>query len=55
MYDHLSRALPILVFADIADTGIADTFWADTGTDIADTFGQIQVPILPITDIFLGR
>src|SRR6218665_2379342 len=28
------RALPILVFADIADT---DTFFTDTSTDIADT------------------
>jgi len=38
-----TRALPILVFADIADTDIADIFLADTSTDIADT------------DIFLSK
>ena len=31
------RALPILVFADIADTDIADIFWTNMTTDIADT------------------
>ena len=31
------RAVPILVFADIADTDIANIFWADMSTDIADT------------------
>jgi len=37
-----TRALPILVFADIVDT------------DIADIFSPIRVPILPIP-IFFGR
>jgi len=34
-----------LVFADIADTDIADIFWADMSTDIADTniFFKIMV------------
>jgi len=31
------RTLPILVFADIADTDIVDILFADTSTDIADT------------------
>ena len=34
---EIVRALPILVFADIADTDIADIFFADPCTDIADT------------------
>ena len=35
----------MLVFADIADTDIADIFFADTSTDIADTdiFGSIII------------
>src|SRR6218665_2396252 len=35
--DVLYRALPILDFANIADTDIADIFWANMSTDIADT------------------
>ena len=34
---NLIRALPILVFADIADTDIADICLADKSTDFADT------------------
>ena len=32
-----TRVLPISVFADIADTDIADMFWTNMSTDIADT------------------
>jgi len=40
-----NRALPILVFANIADTDIADIFLASMSTDIADTdiFGSIII------------
>jgi len=34
-------ALPILVFANIADTDIADIFWADTGTNIPDNRNSV--------------